>query len=58
MCKTAISGVELVDEMMTLAVAMHYGGSRHVVGTLWSVYDDTAADVSEHVYRHLVGNDR
>ncbi|MGW2571657.1 CHAT domain-containing protein [Streptomyces sp. NPDC001537] len=57
-CKTATGGVELVDEAMTLAAAMHYGGSRHVVGTLWSVYDPVAADVSAEVYRHVLRSGR
>ncbi|MGH3898687.1 MAG: CHAT domain-containing protein [Pseudonocardiaceae bacterium] len=53
-CKTATTGVELTDEMMTLATAMHYGGSRHVIATLWSVYDPIAADIAEHLYRDLI----
>ncbi|HEU5030390.1 MAG TPA: CHAT domain-containing protein [Spirillospora sp.] len=57
-CKTATGGVELVDEAMTLAAAMHYGGSRHVVGTLWSVYDPVAADISAEVYRHVLRSGR
>ncbi len=32
---------------------MHYTGYRHVIGTLWSVYDQTAADVAEAVYHEL-----
>jgi hypothetical protein len=54
-CKTATGGVELADEMITLAAVMHYGGSRHVIGTLWSVYDHTTANITEDVYRHLIG---
>lgn len=54
--QTATTRVEPVDEVITLAAAMHYGGSRHVIGTLWSVYDDTAADVSESVHRDLAGS--
>ncbi|MFD0141784.1 MULTISPECIES: CHAT domain-containing protein [unclassified Streptomyces] len=52
-CKTATGGVWLSDEMITLAAALHHAGCRHVIATLWSVYDPAAAFVSDHVYRQL-----
>jgi hypothetical protein len=52
-CKTATGGVELADELITLAAAIHYAGYRQVIATLWSVYDPTAADVVESVYTEL-----
>jgi hypothetical protein len=52
-CMTATGGLTLPDEAITLAAAMHYTGYRHVIGTLWSVYDDTAADVAQAVYADL-----
>jgi hypothetical protein len=52
-CMTATGGVNLPDEAITLAAALHYTGYRHVIGTLWSVYDQTAADVAEAVYHEL-----
>ncbi|MEU1890399.1 CHAT domain-containing protein [Streptomyces pristinaespiralis] len=52
-CKTATGGVWLSDEMITLAAALHHAGCRHVIATLWSVYDPAAAFVSDHVYREL-----
>jgi hypothetical protein len=52
-CQTATGGVGLPDEAITLAAAMHYAGYRHVIGTLWSVYDQTASDVAEAVYGDL-----
>jgi len=55
-CKTATGGVELPDEVITLAAAIHYAGYRQVIATLWSVYDPTAADVVEAVYTELAGN--
>lgn len=55
-CKTATGGVHLPDEAITLAAALHYTGYRHVIGTLWSVADSTAVDVSHAVYRELVVN--
>jgi len=53
-CMTALGGVNLPDEAITLAAALHYTGYRQVIGTLWSVYDETAADVAELVYADLV----
>jgi hypothetical protein len=52
-CMTATGGLDLPDEAITLAAALHYTGYRHVIGTLWSVYDPTAADVAEAVYKEL-----
>lgn len=52
-CKTATGGFGLADEAITLAAALHYTGYRHVIGTLWSIYDTTAATVSESVYTSL-----
>jgi hypothetical protein len=52
-CKTAIGGVDLLDEAITLAAALHYTGYRHVVATLWSVDDATTAYLFETVYRDL-----
>jgi CHAT domain-containing protein len=52
-CKTAVGGLRLPDEAITLAAALHYTGYRHVIATLWSVYDSTAADVAEAVYTDL-----
>jgi hypothetical protein len=49
-CKTATGGVNLADEAITLAAALHYTGYRHVIGTLWTVSDVTAAEVAEAVY--------
>lgn len=50
-CMTATGGISLPDEAITLAAALHYAGYRHVIGTLWSVYDDTAADIAQALYR-------
>jgi hypothetical protein len=52
-CKTATGGVTLPDEAITLAAALHYTGYRHVIGTLWSIRDRTAADVADAVYADL-----
>jgi CHAT domain-containing protein len=52
-CKTAIGGVHILDEAITLAAALQYAGWRHVIATLWSVLDVAAAEVAEDVYRRL-----
>ncbi|MFV2085583.1 CHAT domain-containing protein [Micromonospora sp. LOL_021] len=57
-CKTAVGGVNLPDEAITLTAALHYTGYRHVIGTLWSVLDATAADVAEAVYTALAVDGR
>lgn len=50
-CKTAVGGVNLPDEAITLAAALHYTGFRHVIATLWSVWDRDAARVARAVYQ-------
>jgi tetratricopeptide (TPR) repeat protein len=53
-CKTATGGVTLPDEAITLATALHYTGYRHVIGTLWSVYDTSALEIADAVYTDLI----
>jgi CHAT domain-containing protein len=53
-CKTAVCGVDLLDEAITLAAALHYTGYRHVVAALWSVQDQASADVFAAIYRSIV----
>jgi hypothetical protein len=53
-CKTALGGMNLPDEAITLAAALHYTGYRHVIATLWSVWDREAAQVAADVYRAVV----
>lgn len=57
-CKTATGGTTLPDEAISLAAALHYTGYRHVIATLWSVDDDAAAEIAEHVYGDLIANGR
>ena len=52
-CKTAVGGVHLPDEAITLAAALRYTGYRHVIATLWSIWDREAAQVAEEVYRDV-----
>ena len=53
-CKTATGGAHLLDEAITLTAALHYTGYRHVIGTLWSVYDTAdITDLIRAVYRRI-----
>ncbi|MER6202584.1 CHAT domain-containing protein [Streptomyces sp. NPDC001586] len=49
-CQTAVGGIDLANETITLSAALHIAGFRHVIGTLWSVYDRAAADVTRDFY--------
>lgn len=51
-CDTAASG-DLPDESLHIAAALNLAGYRHVVATLWPIYDATAAQVARHFYEHL-----
>lgn len=53
-CRTATGGVDLPDEVITLAAALNYTGYRHVVATLWSVDPAIAADVTSAVYAEMI----
>lgn len=52
-CKTATGGVVNLDEAVTVAAALHYGGWRHVIGTLWSVGDRSTLAITRGVYPEL-----
>lgn len=53
-CKSAVGSPRMPDEALTMAAVLHYTGYRHVIAALWSIADDTAADVARLVYRELV----
>ncbi|MGV9540172.1 CHAT domain-containing protein [Nocardia beijingensis] len=53
-CKTAVGGIDLLDEAITLTAALHYTGYRHVVGTLWSVRDNITRDLFDQLYRNML----
>jgi hypothetical protein len=52
-CKTAVGGVELLDESITLATALYYTGFRHVVGSLWNLQGTVAESVFASIYDQL-----
>ena len=55
-CETAVGGIDLPDEAITLASALHFTGFRHVIATLWSVRDLAAVRVAADVYDAVVRN--
>lgn len=44
---------DLVDEGLHLIAACQVAGFRHVIGTLWEVYDSSCVIVAEIVYEHM-----
>ncbi len=52
-CKTAVGGVDLLDEAITLSAALHYAGFRHVVGTLWNLAESVAQTAFADMYYQL-----
>ncbi|MFJ8852988.1 CHAT domain-containing protein [Streptomyces sp. NPDC102437] len=54
-CRTAMGGVTVPDEAITMASALQYAGWRHVIGTLWPVGADTAARLCTRLYGDLTG---
>jgi len=57
-CKTAVGGVDLLDEAITLAAALHYTGYRHVIAALWSVDNRASAEVFSNLYSAIAANGR
>ncbi|WP_406491885.1 CHAT domain-containing protein [Streptomyces sp. NBC_00846] len=55
-CHTATAGPELPDEADHLAGALQIAGFRQVVSTLWAIGDDTAAAVTDDLYRALTAD--
>ncbi|MFE2943778.1 CHAT domain-containing protein [Streptomyces sp. NPDC059255] len=49
-CQTAVGGIDLANEAITMAAALHIAGFRHVIGSLWSVQDRAAAAVTRDFY--------
>ena len=52
-CDTARGPVKLADEAVHVTGAFHMAGYAHVIGTLWSVDDEIAAEVARDVYASL-----
>jgi len=57
-CDTAIQGsLDLIDEFIQLSTAFQLLGFPQVVGTLWEIMDDFAAEVARDFYSQLVTED-
>lgn len=52
-CRTGVGSVDLPDEALHVAASLQAAGFRHVVGTLWSVEDQSAASFTAAVYARL-----
>ncbi|MBV9011117.1 MAG: CHAT domain-containing protein [Pseudonocardiales bacterium] len=52
-CQTATGSPKAIDEAIHLAAAMQLLGYRHVIATLWSIYDAPAPDIAGTVYATL-----
>ncbi|MFJ2266632.1 CHAT domain-containing protein [Streptomyces sp. NPDC087849] len=52
-CETARTGPRFAAEAIHLTSAFQIAGYRHVIGTLWPVADDAAADIAVDVYDNL-----
>ncbi len=57
-CKTAVGGIRVPDEAITLTTALQYAGYPYVIGTLWSVHDRSAARITQAVYGKLAHGGR
>jgi CHAT domain-containing protein len=56
-CDAATPDVSLVDEAMHPAAVLHFGGYRHVIGTLQPVVDAQAPAVADAVYARLMAGE-
>jgi CHAT domain-containing protein len=53
-CETALTlSADLLDEAINLASAFQLAGYPHVIGTLWTINDQVAADIAEAFYAAL-----
>jgi tetratricopeptide (TPR) repeat protein len=53
-CQTAVGGAELPDEAIHLAAALQLAGYRRVIGTLWTINDQTSVGVARQVYELML----
>ena len=52
-CETALGEEQRGEGLISLARAFQYAGARSVVASLWSVADQTTAELMIRFYRHL-----
>ncbi|MBV9764554.1 MAG: CHAT domain-containing protein [Acidobacteriaceae bacterium] len=56
-CQTVQASITLADEAIHLAAAFQVIGYRHVLATMWTIYDHIAVDVAQDVYAKIMPND-
>jgi hypothetical protein len=56
-CSTAYPGETWPDEVVHMTSAFQVAGYRHVIGTLWSIYDWHAVTFAEAIYGELGSGD-
>jgi CHAT domain-containing protein len=52
-CQTATGDEKLSEEAAHLAAGFMFSGYRSVIATMWSIKDDDAPVITDHVYSHL-----
>lgn len=55
-CQTAMGDEKLSEEAVHLAAGLMLAGYRSVIATMWSIKDQDAPVVSDHIYSHLLGD--
>jgi tetratricopeptide (TPR) repeat protein len=55
-CDTAVTAPRLADESLHITGAFHLAGYRHVIGTLWPINDQAAAQIAHDFYTHLTNH--
>jgi CHAT domain-containing protein len=55
-CSTAQPSERLTDEAIHITSAFQLAGYPHVIGTLWTISDVAAANITETVYEQLAAN--
>ncbi|TFK44021.1 CHAT domain-containing protein, partial [Crucibulum laeve] len=55
-CQTSMGDEQLSEEAVHLASGMLSAGYRGVIATMWSIDDEQAPQISQHVYSHLLTN--
>lgn len=53
-CETYRGGTRVPDEAITLASAMQFAGYKHVIATLWPIFDLTGPEIARRVYNRIV----
>lgn len=52
-CTTALGGMRIPDEVITLTAAMQHAGYQNVIGVLWTVPDRSAERITQAVYNSI-----